>query len=175
MKPDRSYRRRGAALVKLLEEDLTREVIGSFYDVYNDLGFGFREDMYKRALVISLHEKGIKVEREFPVEVFFHGHQLGAHRLDIFVERRVVVEVKATHKLVYADKLQLVNYLTAMNLEVGLLLHFGPKADFKRVLGGWRPRSKRGDQEKSGQSQSMARLVELPDPTTVDLIRPPRE
>jgi len=61
-----------------------------------------------------------------------------------------VVEVKATHKLAYADKLQLVNYLTALNLEVGLLLHFGPKAEFKRVLGGWRPGSKSGDQKESG-------------------------
>jgi GxxExxY protein len=150
MKPDDANRRERTMRVKLLEEDLTREIIGSFYEVYNDLGFGFREGMYKRALVISLREKGISVDREFPVEVFFHGQQLGAHRLDMFVERRVVVEVKATHKLAYADKLQLVNYLTALNLEVGLLLHFGPKAEFKRVLGGWRPGSKSGDQKESG-------------------------
>jgi hypothetical protein len=62
MKPDDANRRERTMRVKLLEEDLTREIIGSFYEVYNDLGFGFREDMYKRALVISLREKGISVD-----------------------------------------------------------------------------------------------------------------
>jgi GxxExxY protein len=68
----------------------------------------------------------------------------------MFVNRRVIVEVKATHKLAYADKLQLMSYLSAMNLDVGLLLHFGPKAEFKRVLGGWRPAPTRSDPSPSG-------------------------
>lgn len=107
--------------------------------MYNALGFGFLESIYKRALVIALRKSGLLVEREFPIEVFYEGESVGFHRVDLLVERRVIVEVKATHKLAYADRLQLMNYVTAMNLEVGLLLHFGPRPEIKRVLGGWRP------------------------------------
>ena len=147
MKPDRSYRRDDAARAQLVEEDLTRKIIGAFYELYNALGFGFLESICKRALEIALRERGLAVDRQFPVEIFFHGHQLAAQRIDMFVERRVIVEVKASQRLVDADRRQLMNYLTAMNIEVGLLLHFGPKADFKRVLGGWKPGSKRNDQK----------------------------
>ena len=72
----------------------------------------------------------------------FDGKQIGFDRIDRFVNRRVIVEVKSTHKLVYADRMQLMNYVTAMNLEVGLLLHFGPRPAIKRVLGGWKPASR---------------------------------
>jgi GxxExxY protein len=124
---------------KLIEEELTREIIGAFYDVYNALGFGFLESLYKRAMEIALAKRNLTADREFPIEVFYEGQQIGFHRIDMFVNRRVVVEVKATHKLLYEDRLQLMNYLTAMKLEVGLLLHFGPRPNFRRVLGGWRP------------------------------------
>ena len=147
MNPDRSYpcdspvRRQ-----QLIEEELTRKIIGAFFEVYNALGFGFLESIYKRALEIALRRRGLLVEREFPIEVFFGGESVGFHRIDLLVERRVIVEVKATHKLAYGDRLQLMNYVTAMNQEVGLLLHFGPRPDIKRVLGGWRPEQTRSDQ-----------------------------
>jgi GxxExxY protein len=139
MKPDPSSGRDATMRVKLVEEATTREIIGAFYEVYNTLGFGFIESIYKRALEIALAKRGLTVEREFPVEIYFDGKQVGLHRIDMLVARRVIVEVKATHALVYADKLQLMNYVTAMNFEVGLLLHFGPRPEFKRVLGGWKP------------------------------------
>lgn len=134
--------------MKLVEEELTHEIIGAFFEVYNELGFGFLESIYKRALGIVLSNRGLHVEREFPVEVFFRGTQIGFHRIDLLVEGRVVVEAKATHKIAYSDKLQVMNYLTAMNLDVGLLLHFGPRAEFTRVLGGRRadgPKHNPGD------------------------------
>ena len=123
MNPDRPYRRGGSSRLHLVEEALTHEIIGGFFETYNELGFGFRESIYKRGLEIVLRRRGLLVEREFPVEVFFQGTQIGFHRIDMLVEGRVIIEAKATHKLVYADKLQLMNYLAAMNLEVGLLLH----------------------------------------------------
>lgn len=143
VKENLSHRRERDRRLAFVEEELTREIIGVFYEVYNTLGFGFLESIYKRAMEIALRRRGHAVEREFPVEILFDGEQIGFHRIDMFVARRVVVEVKATHRLIYADKLQLMNYLTAMNLDVGLLLHFGPRPEFKRVLGGWRPEQRR--------------------------------
>ena len=139
MNPSRVLRRVKQNSATLIEEALTREIIGGFYEVYNGLGFGFRENIYKRALDIVLSKRGLLVEAEFPVEIFFDGKQIGFDRIDRFVNRRVIVEVKSTHKLAYADRMQLMNYATAMNLEVGLLLHFGPRPAIKRVLGGWKP------------------------------------
>src|SRR5690242_2558586 len=155
MYPDRPYRRGSSSHVKLLEETLTHEIIGGFFETYNELGFGFRESIYKRGLEITLRQRGLVVEREFPVEVFFQGIQIGFHRVDMLVNGRVIIEAKATHKLRYADKLQLMNYLTAMNLEVGLLLHFGPTARFVRVLGPRKlipPRSDPADPGNPGSS-----------------------
>ena len=150
MKTDRTYNNEDSQRRKLLEEKLTREIIGGFYEVYNALGFGFLEILYSRALEIALRRRGLRVDREFPIEVFFRGQQIGAHRLVTLVEQPVIVELKSSQKLAEADRRQLMSYVTAANLEVGLLLHFGPKADFRRVLGAWRPNAKRRDQDKSG-------------------------
>ena len=130
----------GSARGKLLEEDVTREIIGAFYEVYNALGFGFLETIYKRALEIAMKKRELRVDREYPIRIFFDGQQIGFHRVDLLVDRRVIVEVKASHRLLDVDRRQVINYLTAMHLDVGLLLHFGPKADFKRILGGWNSR-----------------------------------
>src|SRR5690242_12072607 len=98
MDPDRSYSRDGSSRVQLLEGGLTHEIIGGFFETYNELGFGFRESIYKRALEITLRRRGLIVEREFPVEVFFQGIQIGFHRVDMLVNGRVIIEAKATHK-----------------------------------------------------------------------------
>ncbi|HKW10445.1 MAG TPA: GxxExxY protein [Gemmatimonadaceae bacterium] len=125
-----------------VEGELSREIVGAFYDVYNALGPGFLESVYSRALEIALRERGLNVKREFPVSVSFRGQQVGVHRLDMFVERRVVVENKATHRLADANMRQLLSYVTAANVKIGILLHFGPHATFRRVLGA-RKRAKR--------------------------------
>ena len=154
MNPDRSCWRDGSSGVHLVEQELTHKIIGGFFETYNELGFGFRESIYKRGLEIVLRRRGLLVEREFPVEVFFQGTQIGFHRIDMLVEGRVIIEAKATHKLLYADKLQLMNYLAAMNLEVGLLLHFGPTARFVRVLGPRKVIVPRSDPENPGNRRS---------------------
>ena len=126
--------RRGPDQSLLLERELTGQIIRAFYSSYNLLGFGFLESVYRRALAVELRSIGIQVVEEAPTEVFFKGVAVGAFKLDLLVENRVVVEAKATAVLGPTDRRQLLNYLRATNLEVGLLLHFGPEPRFVRCI-----------------------------------------
>lgn len=119
---------------QLLEEELTRSIIGAFYEVYNTLGFGFLEHIYVMALERELIARGHWVSREFGVMVMYKGAELGYQRLDMVVDDKVVIEVKSTLKLDPAAPRQLFNYLKSTRLEVGLLLHFGPAAKFFRLI-----------------------------------------
>ena len=118
----------------LIEEELSYTVVGGFFDVYNELGHGFSEVIYQRALVIALQNRGLRVEREVPVDVHFSGQLVGRHRLDLLVEARIILETKATDKLADATRRQVRNYLAAARLELGLILHFGPEASYHRIL-----------------------------------------
>jgi GxxExxY protein len=119
---------------KLLEETLTRSVIGAFYEVYNRLGFGFLESLYAAALERELLARDHDVTREFCVRVMYKGHELGVQKLDMIIDGKLVVEIKSTLELHKSATRQLYNYLHATNLEVGLVLHFGPRATFHRVI-----------------------------------------
>jgi len=119
---------------KLLEEKLTRSVIGAFFKVYNALRFGFVEHNYAQALTIELVKRGHRVEREKSVTVFYEGEPLSTQRMDMIVDDRLVIEIKSTAVLSPYAIRQLHNYLRATDLELGLLLHFGPKAKFYRVI-----------------------------------------
>lgn len=125
--------------IQLLEERLTRSVIGAFYEVYNTLGFGFLEHVYVMALERELLVRGHRVGREVSTHVTYKGHVLAVQRIDMIVDDRLVVETKATLETPKAAERQLLNYLRATNLEVGLLLHFGPEAKFHRVVSSNRP------------------------------------
>jgi GxxExxY protein len=118
----------------LIEEALTRSVIGAFYEVYNTLGFGFLEHLYVMALERELLARGHQVARQVWVRVAYKGDELGIQRIDMIVDQKLVVEIKATSKLPESATRQLYNYLRATNLEVGLLLHFGLKASFHREI-----------------------------------------
>ncbi len=118
----------------LFEEALTRKIIGAFFHVHNALGYGFLESVYKKALELELVSRGLHVAREVAVDVLYKGEMVGLFRADIIVESRVVLEVKAARKGDSADVAQLLNYLRATDLELGLLLHFGPRASFKRLI-----------------------------------------
>jgi len=120
--------------IHLLEERLTRSVIGAFYEVYNTLGFGFLEHVYVMALERELMERGHRVAREVSVHVSYKEHVLAVQRIDMIVDDRVVVEAKSGAELPTAAKRQLFNYLRATNLEVGLLFHFGLEPRFHRVV-----------------------------------------
>ena len=119
---------------ELQEAETTRAIIGAFYVVYNALGYGFLESLYMAALERELRERGHRVGREVYVPVMFRGAELGRQRLDMLVDEKVVVEAKATEILHPNASRQLFAYLRATRLEVGLLLHFGPKPRFHRVV-----------------------------------------
>ena len=122
------------AIGGLLERERTRSIIGAFYDVYNTLGFGFIESVYAAALERELAARGHGVAREFAIRVLYKGEEIGFQRVDLLVDAKIVVEIKSTQLLAPAAQRQLFNYLRATNLEVGLLLHFGPEPKFHRLV-----------------------------------------
>jgi GxxExxY protein len=109
-------------------------VIGVFFDVYNTLGFGSLEHLHVQALERELSRLGHQVAREVGVRVMYRGEELGFQRLDLIVDDRLIVETKSTYDLHKAARRQLFNYLRATNLEVGVLLHFGPTPRFFRIF-----------------------------------------
>ena len=119
---------------QMLEERLTHSVIGGFYEVYNNLRFGFLEHIYILALEDELLARGHRVAREMSVPVMYKGRELGTQRLDMVVDETLVVETKSTFDLHASAKRQLFSYLAATRFEVGLLLHFGPEAKFYRMI-----------------------------------------
>jgi len=124
----------GSASAELLHGDITGEIISAFYAVYNELGYGFIESVYTRALAIELFQRRMNVAREVPVTVYYKGVTVGTYRADLLVSDTVVVEAKAGEQTSDYDRIQLLNFLRASGKEVGLLLHFGPKAILKRVI-----------------------------------------
>jgi GxxExxY protein len=118
----------------LIQEQVTRSIIGAFFEVYNVLSHGLLEQLYVKALERELRWRGRRVARELGVRIMYKGEELGFQRLDMVVDDVVVVEAKSTSTLDKVAPRQLYNYLRATNLEVGLLLHFGPQPKFYRVL-----------------------------------------
>jgi GxxExxY protein len=117
----------------LSAEKLTHSIVGAFFEVYNTLLFGFTEHVYVSALERELISRGHKVAREVSVRVYYKDEPIAWQRIDMLVDERVVVETKATELLPPHAKQQLYSYLRSTKLEVGLLLHFGPRATFFRV------------------------------------------
>jgi GxxExxY protein len=120
--------------IALKHSDLTEKIIGIFYDVYNELGHGFLESTYAAALVVALQETGVGVAREVPVPVWFRGKNVGQYYADLIVDGVVLLESKAARTLESAHEAQLLHYLRATEIEVGLLLNFGLRAQFRRLL-----------------------------------------
>lgn len=114
---------------------LTSKIIGCAMEVHKQLGNGFQEVIYQRALAIEFSLQGIAFEREFEMPIFYKGEQIGTRRVDFFVEETVMVEIKALISLEDVHLAQAINYLEAYNMEVGLLINFGSKSlEFKRVM-----------------------------------------
>jgi GxxExxY protein len=114
--------------------DITGKVIGAFFKVYNTLGYGFNEKVYENALAIELRKAGLKVVKQQEIVVYYDGENVGDYRTDIVVDDVVIVELKAARELAEEHEAQLLNYLKATTLEVGLLLNFGVKAEHKRKV-----------------------------------------
>ncbi|MBL7062618.1 MAG: GxxExxY protein [Anaerolineae bacterium] len=118
----------------MLREEITGAIIKAFYTVYNALGYGFLEKVYENALVHELAEQGLRVRQQMPIQVYYDGISVGEYFADLAVEDCVIVELKAAESLRPEHTAQLINYLKATDVEVGLLLNFGPKPAFARKI-----------------------------------------
>ncbi len=121
---------------QFLHSDLTQEIIGTFYEVYNELGHGFLESVYENSLALALRAKGLKVHQQIAVPVWFRGSQVGDFTADLLIDRLVLLELKVAKNIDQAHIAQLLNYLKATTIEVGLVLNFGQRPEFKRVVFG---------------------------------------
>ena len=117
----------------LKHKELTETIIGVFFEVYNELGHGFLESVYEKAFEVALNSKGLDVRRQIQVPVWFRGHKVGDFVADVLVNRSVLLELKAARTLDSAHEAQLLNYLRATEIEVGLLFNFGIKPEFRRL------------------------------------------
>lgn len=119
----------------ILHADITDKIIGCCYRVYNGLGYGFLEKVYENALMIELSAVGLIAVQQAGIKVFYEDKEVGSYFADILVENKIVVEVKAGAGEIKKEfETQVFNYLKATNFEVGLILHFGEKPAFKRVI-----------------------------------------
>ena len=107
-------------------EHITREIIGAAYKVFKTIGFGFLESIYKKAMIIELRKKGLKVEEEKPLEVYYEDQVVGDFFIDLSVQDEIVVELKSIQAIAKEHEVQLVNYLNGVKKDVGLLINFGP-------------------------------------------------
>jgi len=115
--------------------DLTRAIIGCAMTVHRKLGRGFPEVVYQRSLAIELFKNGFSAEREVDLPIFYENEKVGSRRADFFVEKRVLVELKAVDSLIEAHRVQIINYLEAFKIPVGLLINFGSTSlQFKRLV-----------------------------------------
>ena len=119
---------------KLKYKELTHLIIKSFYDVYNELGGGFLESVYENAMTLVLQQQGLQVETQKEIAVYFRGNLIGNFRADMVVEEKVLLELKAVRCLESVHEAQLLYYLKATTIEVGLLMNFGNEPTFKRLV-----------------------------------------
>ena len=120
--------------MELLHQELTDGIIKTFYEVYNELGYGFLEKVYQNSLFLELKNKGYKVEAQKKINVYYKGVEVGEYYADIVVEDLVILELKAADCIVKDFENQILNYLRSTDCEVGLLLNFGKKPEFKRKI-----------------------------------------
>jgi GxxExxY protein len=118
----------------LMHEELTEKIIGVFFDVCNELGYGFLESVYEQGMMIALEDAGLKVQQQVPTPVWFRSRQIADFRCDLLVEKKVLLELKAARAIEKSHEAQLLTYLKATDIEVGLLLNFGERPQFRRLL-----------------------------------------
>jgi len=118
----------------LMHKNLTNQIIKTFYDVYNELGHGFLENVYQNALYLELKNRGFYVEAQKQIKVYYKNTQVGVYYADLIIDEVIILELKAAEVIVKEFEFQLINYLKATEIEVGLLLNFGVKPEFKRKV-----------------------------------------
>jgi GxxExxY protein len=118
----------------LIARDLSEKIIGIYYEVYNEIGYGFLESVYSNCMYLALTEAGLKVQREIAIPVWFRGKDVGSFKADLTVNDCILLELKAVKSLDRSHEAQILNYLRGTTLEVGLLMNFGgPKPEFRRL------------------------------------------
>ena len=116
-------------------EDITEHILAASFEVMHEIGHGFLESVYERSLLIALQSRGLTVKSQVPIEVMFRKHVVGEFFADLLVENKVIVELKAAKSLAPEHQAQVINYLNATGIEVGLLINFGaPKMDYHRLV-----------------------------------------
>ncbi|MQP52281.1 MULTISPECIES: GxxExxY protein [unclassified Flavobacterium] len=118
----------------ILHKELTGSILKLFYEVYNELGYGFLEKVYQNALYTELKNNGFEVESQKQIKVYYKNVEVGEYYADLIVNDKVILELKATEVITEAHEFQLLNYLKSTNIEVGLLLNFGKKPEFCRKV-----------------------------------------
>ena len=119
---------------EFLHKEVTSNIIQAFYKVYNTLGYGFLEKVYENAIRIEISKSGLYVEQQKNIKVYYDSEQVGDYYADLLVEDLVIVELKAAETICDEHETQLLNYLKATDIEVGLLINFGKKAEIKRKI-----------------------------------------
>jgi GxxExxY protein len=123
-----------------MNDELTERLIGAAFEVHNVLRFGFLESVYENALSIELSKAGISHSTQAPIRVDYDGHNVGEFAADVVVEDRLILELKSVVQLATAHEVQLVHYLTATSLDIGLLINFGPeRVEIRRKFRNYRP------------------------------------
>ena len=120
--------------MSLLHKDITNKIIKCFYQVYNTLGYGFLEKVYENAMFYEITECGLYCEKQRQIEVFYKEQKVGVYFADLVIENCVIIENKAAEALLEEHEYQLINYLKATDIEVGLLLNFGKNPEFRRKI-----------------------------------------
>lgn len=122
-------------MVDLIHKDITIQIIASAYEVGNILGAGFLEKVYENALRFELELRGLKLETQQQVVIYYKGQEIGLYQTDLVVDGKVIVEVKSIESIAQLHKAQIINYLKATGLEVGLIINFGKtKVEFERIV-----------------------------------------
>lgn len=116
----------------LKHRELSRKIIRSFYDVYNELGTGFLESVYENAMCFVLQNTGLKVRKQYPLKVYFRGNLVDNYKADLIVENKILIELKAVSTMLSEHEAQIINYLKATEINFGLLMNFGDGPEFKR-------------------------------------------
>ncbi|HEY1114173.1 MAG TPA: GxxExxY protein [Chitinophagaceae bacterium] len=117
-----------------LHSNITSRIIKAYYTVFNKMGYGFLEKVYENALLIELRKAGLSCKAQMPIKVYYDQVEVGYYLTDIIVDHKVIIEIKAAESLCEEHEVQLVNYLRATDIEVGILLNFGKQAEFKRKV-----------------------------------------
>ena len=120
--------------MELLHKNLTESIIKTYYDVYNELGYGFLEKVYQNSMYLELKARGFKVEAQKQIKVFYKTQEVGEYYADLVVNELIIIELKAAEVIVEEFEWQLLNYLRGTDKEVGLLLNFGKKPEFRRKI-----------------------------------------